>query len=132
MLGRQTHAAGLEARPRGRSLTATAYSLTFTGTISWTVAPGPVPNLHNVQILRLTPLGPVTVWSMVLPGTENQVVVPQIAVDKLNREEAGSQLLVVIYSSRAPKFAYNQWTYDTLSGVSWSSYTISVSNGFTP
>ena len=105
---------------------------TFTGTISWTMAPGAVPNLHNIQILRPTLFGNITVWSMVLPGTENQVVVPQIAVDKLNREEAGNQLFVVIFSSRAPKFAYNQWTYDTLSGVSWSSYTISVSNGFTP
>lgn len=107
-------------------------SAAFTGTISWTMAPGPVPNLHNVQILRPTLFGNITVWSMVLPGTENQVVVPQLAVDKLNREEAGNQLFVVILSSRAPKFAYNQWTYDTLSGVSWSSYTIALSNGFTP
>jgi hypothetical protein len=104
----------------------------FTGTISWTMAPGPVPNLHSIQILRPTLAGNVTVWSMVLPGTETQVVVPQFAVDKLNREEAGNQLFVVIYSSRAPNFAYNQWTYDTLSGVSWSSYTIALSPGFTP
>lgn len=104
----------------------------FTGTISWTIAPGAVPNVHNVQILRPTLFGNITVWSMVLPGTETQVVVPQVAVDKLNREEAGNQLFVVIFSSRAPKFAYNQWTYDTLSGVTWSSYTISLSNGFTP
>ena len=107
-------------------------SSSFTGTISWTIDPGPVPNLHNIQILRPTLAGNVTVWSMVLPGTETQVVLPQIAVDKLNREEAGNQLFAVIFSSRAPKFAYNQWTYDTLSGVSWSSYTIAVSRGFTP
>ncbi len=110
----------------------TAPSGTFNGTIAWTINPGPVPNLHNIQILRPTPFGNVTVWSMVLPGTETQVVVPQAAVDKLNREEAGNQLFVVIFSSRAPKFAYNQWTYDTLSGVSWSSYTIALSSGFTP
>lgn len=104
----------------------------FTGTIAWTMDPGPVPNLHNIQILRPTLFGNVTVWSMVLPGTENQVVLPQAAVAKLLREEAGNQLFVVIFSSRAPKFAYNQWTYDGLSGVSWSSYTIAVSAGFTP
>jgi hypothetical protein len=107
-------------------------STSFTGTISWTVDPGPVPNLHNIEIIRPTLVGNVTVWSMVLPGSETQVVVPQAAVDKLNREEAGNQLIVAIFSSRAPKFAYNQWTYDTLSGVSWSSYTIAVSPGFTP
>jgi IPT/TIG domain len=110
----------------------TAPISTFSGTIAWTIDPGPVPNLHFVRILRPSLAGNVTVWSMVLPGTETQVVLPQAAVDKLNREEAGNRLFVVILSSRAPKFAYNQWTYDTLSGVSWSSYTISLSNAFIP
>lgn len=104
----------------------------FTGTIAWTMAAGAVPNLHNIQILRPSLFGNTVVWSMVLPGTETMVQVPQAAVDKLNREEAGNQLFVVIFSSRAPKFAYNQWTYDTLSGVSWSSYTIALSGGFVP
>lgn len=123
---------GLTIGPMLPAPNITQPALTFTGTISWTTAPGPVPNLHNVQILRPTLAGNVAVWSMVLPGAETQVVVPQIAVDKLNREEAGNQLFVVIFSSRAPKFAYNQWTYDTLSGVSWSSYTIALSDAFTP
>ncbi|MBL8913972.1 MAG: IPT/TIG domain-containing protein [Archangium sp.] len=104
----------------------------FNGTISWTIDPGPVPDLHNIQILRPTLFGNVTVWSMVLPGTETQVVLPAAAVDKLMREESGNMLFVVIFSSRSPKFAYNQWTYDGLSGVSWSSYTIAVSSSFTP
>lgn len=104
----------------------------FTGVIAWTIDPGVTPDLHSIQILRPTLFGAVTVWSMVLPGTETQVVVPQLAVDKLRREEAGNQLFVVVYSSRSPKFAYNQWTYDTLSGVSWSSYTIALSSAFTP
>ena len=114
-------------------------STSFNGTISWTMAPGAVPNLHNVLMFRCPPTGcqprlfrNTVIWSMVLPGTENQVVVPQIAVDKMNREEVGNQLFVVILSSRAPKFAYNQWTYDTLSGVTWSSYTIALSNSWVP
>jgi hypothetical protein len=74
----------------------------------------------------------VSLWNMVLPGTETQVVLPPPAVDKLRREEEGNTLFVVIFSSRSPKFAYNQWTYDTLSGVSWSSFTIAVSEAFTP
>ena len=52
-------------------------------------------------------------------------------MQKLRNEEMGP-LFVVIYSSRSPKFAYNQWTYDTLSGVSWSSFTIALGSGFTP
>lgn len=105
---------------------------TFNGTISWTMAPGVVPDLHNVQILKPTLFGNINLWNMVLPGTDTQVVLPPLAVNKLLTEEAGNALFVVIFSSRSPKFAYNQWTYDTLSGVSWSSYTITVSDAFTP
>lgn len=110
----------------------TAPLTSFTGTISWTIAPGPTPDLYSVEILRPTPTGAVTVWSLVLPGTETQVVLPQAAVDKLNREEQGNQLFVVIYGSRSPRFSYNQWTYGSLSVISWSSFTIAQSNGFTP
>ncbi len=105
---------------------------TFTGTISWQSDPGPLPDLFNVEILRQTPLGNITVWSLVLPGTENHVTLPQVAVDKLLREETGNSLMTVIYSSRSPRFAYNQWTYDELSGLTWSSFTISVGGQFTP
>lgn len=111
----------------------TAPITSFGGTVSWTMAPGPVPDLHNIQIRRvITPRISIVVWNLVVPGAETQVVLPQAAVDKLNREEAGNQLFVAIFSSRSPRFAYNQWTYDTLSGVSWSSYTIALSNGFVP
>ena len=104
----------------------------FNGTLSWTLDPGPAADIHQVQILKPTAAGNVAVWTVVLPGNETQVVLPAQAVTKLRNEQAGSQLFIVIYSSRSPKFAYNQWTYDTLSGVSWSSFTIALSNGFTP
>ena len=82
--------------------------------------------------MKQGPTGPVSVWNMVLPGTETQVDLPAPAVQALRQSEAGNTLFVVMYSSRAPKFSYNQWTYDTLSGVSWSSFTIGVSSSFTP
>lgn len=104
---------------------------TFDGTISWSVDPGPAPDIHNVQILKPTLFGYISLWSMVLPGSERQVVLPQPAVLKLRAEEQGP-LFVVVYSSRSPKFSYQQWTYDTLSGVTWSSFTIALSNDFTP
>lgn len=104
----------------------------FTGTISWNIAPTPVPNIHDVQVLKPTLFGNLNVWEVVLPGSENQVVLPQPAVLQLQQEQAGQQLFIAIFSSRSPKFSYNQWTYDTLSGVSWSSFTISISEPFTP
>lgn len=104
----------------------------FTGTLSWDVAPGPTPDIHDVQIIRPSLVGSVVVWEVVLPGSETSVVLPQSAVDKLRREEQGNGLFLVIYSSRSPRFAYNQWTYDSLSGLTWSSFTISQSGGFSP
>ena len=105
---------------------------TFTGKISWTIDPGAVPDINDVQIIKPTLAGNVTVWEVVMPGTQTEVTLPPAAVTLLKTQEAGNQLFVVIYSSRSPKFAYNQWTYDVLSGVSWSSFTIAVSPGFTP
>lgn len=105
----------------------------FSGTISWTMAPGPVPDLIEVEIRRrIPPFGSIVVWDIVMPGTETQVVLPTSAVDGLRQSEAGNALFVQIWSSRSPKFAYNQWTYDTLSGVSWSSFTIAESEDFIP
>ena len=51
---------------------------------------------------------------------------------KLREEEPGTDLFAVLFSSRSPKFSYNQWTYDVLSGASWSAYTIAVSELFRP
>lgn len=104
----------------------------FDGTISWTRDAGPVPDIQQVLILKPTLTGWVTLWTVVLPGSETQVVLPPPAVAKLKAEEANSQLYVAMFGSRSPKFAYNQWTYDTLSGVTWSSYTISLSEAFLP
>ena len=69
-------------------------------------------------------------WEMVLPGTETGVVLPPSAVTKLKTEEQGNTLVLVMYGSRSPKFSYNQWTYDSLSGVSWSSFTLTVTDAF--
>ncbi len=107
-------------------------SVPWNGTITWDVDPGPQPDLHYVVILKPTLAGTVTLWSMVLPGSETQVTLPPPAVQKLQSEEFGNMLFVQILSSRSPRFSYNQWTYDTLSGVSWSSYTVAVSEGFLP
>ena len=92
----------------------------------------PLTRSSSLALVKVVPLLStigVTLWSMVLPGTETQVSLPPPAVQKLKNEEVGNTLFVAIFSSRSPKFNYAQWTYDTLSGVNWSSYTISVSDG---
>lgn len=114
------------------TLVTPSQAVPWNGTVQWTVDPGPTPDIHQILILKPTLMGLVTLWSMVLPGNETQVTLPPIAVKKLHDEEAQSQLFIEILSSRSPKFSYNQWTYGTLSGVTWSSYTIAVSDSFHP
>lgn len=104
----------------------------FNGTLAWNIAAGPVPQLHSVEIVKPTLFGNLTLWSVVLPGAEKQVVLPAPAVQQLRDEQAGEMLYVVVYSSLSPKFSYNQWTYDTLSGVSWSAFTVAVTGPFSP
>jgi hypothetical protein len=104
----------------------------FNGTIAWQAEPGVQPDIHRVEILKRTFFGDVVLWSVVLPGTETQVVLPPTAVQKLREEEADTPLFIEIFSSRSPKFNYAQWTYETLSEISWSSFTASASNGFIP
>jgi hypothetical protein len=104
----------------------------FDGNITWTLPVGPTANILQVNIVLPTLFGDVTLWSIVLPGTETQVTLPPPAVLSLRNAWMGNSLNVQILASRSPKFAYNQWTYDTLSGVSWSSYTLTESAPFQP
>lgn len=102
----------------------------FEGTLSWSMPVGIVPDLFNLEILRPSALGATVVWSVILPGTATGVVLPPSAVTKLKTEEAGRSLFVVLYGSRSPKFSYPQWTYGSLSGANWSSFTLTVSDSF--
>lgn len=104
----------------------------FTGTISWQSEPGPAPDMIQVQILEPTMGGTVVHWTMVLPGTETQVVLPPAALQQLHDTKGDVELFAALIAIRSPKFAYSQWTYDLLTGASWSAYTISVSGGFFP
>ncbi len=104
----------------------------WTGTVSWTLGSGATPDIHEVQILLPTLFGAVTLWDMVLPGDQTSVTLPPNAVQKLHDEQQGQMLFVVIYSSRSPKFDYSQWTYDSLSGATWSAFTLAESASFSP
>lgn len=102
----------------------------FNGTIAWTVEPGTLPDIHNVIVFKVENGNLVTLWSVVQPGAETQVVLPPPVVQSFREEQSGELLYVAILSSRSPKFNYQQWSYDSLSQVNWSSYTIALSPGF--
>ncbi len=116
--------AGINAGPMLRWPLITAPTSNFTGTVSWTMPPGAAPDIHEVWLYN--PNTRQVLWSIVMPGNETTVSLPQVAVAKLNSEQAGQTLYVYITSSRSPRFAYNQWTYDLLTGLTWSSFTVSL------
>jgi len=104
----------------------------FDGTISWSLGTGATPDIHDVQIVLPTLFGLVTLWEVVLPGAQTSITLPSNAVQKLRNEQTGQTLYVLIYSSTSPKFDYSQWTYDALSGATWSAFTLAESAGFMP
>jgi hypothetical protein len=107
-------------------------SVMFDGTVSWTRESGTLPDVQEVRIVKMTMMGLVTLWQVVLPGSETTVTLPQPAVDALRTSEPTTVLFVLHYGSRSPRFGYAQWTYDALSPLGWSAYTLSLSNGFFP
>jgi hypothetical protein len=102
------------------------------GILSWAVDPGPAPDITQVSIIASTSTGSVLVWSVMLPGSQTQVQLPADALQTLQTTYAGDMMFALLSSSNSPKFDYNQWTYDVLSGSSWTSYTSALSDGFTP
>ncbi|MBS2028374.1 MAG: IPT/TIG domain-containing protein [Deltaproteobacteria bacterium] len=99
----------------------------FTGTLSWTYGDGPPPDMAQVQIIKLTPVGTVTLWTVVLPGAATTLTLPGSAVQSLlDREPPGEQLEVIVIADRAPRFDYNHWTYGDLGQLSWTSFSYDV------
>lgn len=97
----------------------------FNGTIAWAREPGPQPDLYTATIEEPTPAGWVTHWHMVLPGTESQVTVPHsVLLDLRSKFDPGTQLLLILYGAREPRFAYEQWSYDDLNLPSYTSFTL--------
>ena len=82
----------------------------FTGVISWSTDPGPPPDIAEV-LLIVPSVG--LVWTIILPGSSQQVTLPPLVVDQLHANYVGQQGFLILQTSRSPKFDYQQWTYDT-------------------
>jgi hypothetical protein len=112
--------------------TATSTLNGWDGTLSWVVDPGPTPDIQQATIFQPTLFGDVTVWNVILPGNETQVILPPAALESLQQNYAGQTLYVELQGSRSSKFDYNQWTYDTLNLTAWTSYVQILSVPFSP
>lgn len=99
----------------------------FAGTIAWSVGSGPPPDMTQLQILKLTPLGAVSLWNVILPGDATSVSLPQTAIQSLlDREPPGESLQVLIITDREPRFDYNHWSYGDLGYLSWTSFSFDI------
>ncbi len=105
-------------------------STPFDGTIRWRFSTPNRPDIVNLRIFQVAT--GVSLWNVVAPGDATEVTVPVRALESLLSTEKGNQLRVLMYASRSPKFLYEQWTYETLSGATWSSFASSQSEVWVP
>lgn len=87
--------------------------------VAWTLAPGLVPNLLQVQYYG-TGLGtdPGLQWTAVLPPGATEVTLPEELWPQLHPGPAS----VSVSASLAPGFDYTYWTYYDLYGGSWTAW----------
>jgi hypothetical protein len=68
-----------------------------------------------------------------MPGGQAQVSMTAPALDVLRATlPAGAVLRAELTTSRVPRFQYDQWTYDTLSPLAWTAYSLARSELIDP
>jgi IPT/TIG domain len=105
-------------------------STAFDGTIRWRFSTANRPDIVNLRIVQVAT--GLSLWNVIAPGDATEVTVPRPALEGLLSLQKGNPLRVVMYASRSPKFQYEQWTYETLSGATWSSFASSESEVWVP
>lgn len=96
----------------------------FDGQVAWHSEGSAVP---EVQQLVLTELGATAGprWTVIMPGGVAQVAMPAPALEVLRATLSQDAVLrAELATSRVPRFEYDHWTYDTLSPVSWTAYSL--------
>ncbi|HYI01037.1 IPT/TIG domain-containing protein [Hyalangium sp.] len=104
----------------------------FEGTVAWRAEGGATP---DVQQLLLTELGPTggPRWTVIMPGGTAQVAMPAPALDALRATlPPGAMLRAELTTCRVPRFQYDHWTYDTLSPLAWTAYSLARSELIDP
>jgi hypothetical protein len=104
----------------------------FSGTVAWSGTGGATPQVQQLVLSELGPTGGPR-WTVIMPGGTTQVSMPAPALDVLRATlPAGAVLRAELTTSRVPRFQYDQWTYDALSPVTWTAYSLTRSELIDP
>jgi hypothetical protein len=104
----------------------------FAGTAAWRVEGSVTSDVQQLVLRELGPAGGPR-WTVIMPGGETQVSMPAPALDVLRATlPAGAVLRAELTQSRVPRFQYDQWTYDTLSPLTWTAYALTRSELIDP
>ncbi|WP_224362419.1 IPT/TIG domain-containing protein [Hyalangium versicolor] len=104
----------------------------FEGTVAWSVAGGATPEVQQLILSEWSPTGGAR-WTVIMPGGPTQVSMPAPALEVLRATlPTGAVLRAELTTSRIPRFQYDQWTYDALSPVTWTAYSLARSELIDP
>ena len=94
----------------------------FDGTIAWSLAGGPTPDLAQVNLSEVAGLGLKDMWDVVLPGTETSALMPPSTLSAL---PSGQTYLWQVIIARTPRFQFDHFSYQQVFGVNtWTSFAL--------
>ncbi|MBI5543977.1 MAG: IPT/TIG domain-containing protein [Deltaproteobacteria bacterium] len=97
----------------------------FEGRISWSTASAVDADVARLTLSRMSGYtGWTSIWTVILPGSERSVTLPQNLFDDLRATGyPDDQLVVSLVCSRAARFDYAHWSYTSLATDTWTSWT---------
>jgi hypothetical protein len=107
----------------------TAYG--FPEQISWQRSTGATPDLIRLDFYWITPFGPILVWTVIAPGTEDHVELVQPVSQWIQDQLPGQSVEPTIWSVTTPRFDPGAWTYEALSSPEWTNFASAYHSGFT-
>ncbi len=98
-----------------------AVNVPFTGTLGWTLDGQPA-DFASVNVLDVGSFPAKMVWDVVVPGTENAVLMPPSVVATLPH---GSFYGWYVIAARSPRFDFDHFNYSQISGLNtWTSFSL--------
>ena len=95
----------------------------FTGQVTWKLGAQPDADLARLSVARMGASGYASVWSVIMPGAQRAVTLPQGLYDQLVATGSpGDQILISMSFSRAARFDWAHWSYASLGSDSWTTW----------
>ncbi|MDF1564549.1 MAG: IPT/TIG domain-containing protein [Deltaproteobacteria bacterium] len=90
------------------------------GRVQWAYDGSPEPDLVQIDVEE-PGFVPKPLWSIILPGSETSVEVPEQVLTVLRQSP---MLQITATTALSPRFDYDHFSYSQLSALSWNSFTL--------